>query len=168
MNLDLSLIGWIHTAFSIAALVTGGFVFLDRKGTSRHRSVGKVYVLVLSLVNFTALGIYRQGTFWFPHWFAVAALVTIAVGFSCAHFKRPETFWLPGHLTSMVVSYWLLIGGSVNEVFLRVAALRAIAPNVQASPIVGMTHFTVMVFFAILAAYFNIRYWRNNGRRASV
>lgn len=167
MNLDLSLLGWLHTSLSVGALVAGAIVLLDRKGTSRHRSIGKIYVLLLSLVSVTALGIYRQGPFWFPHWFAVAALVTVAVGFLCAHFKRPDRIWLPGHLTSMVVSYWLLIGGGVNEAFLRVAVLRALAPSVQTSPVVGMTHLAAMVIFALLAIYFNIRYWRRD-RRLSV
>jgi hypothetical protein len=68
----------------------------------------------------------------------------------------------------MAASYWLLIGGGVNEVFLRVAALHAMAPNVRTSPIVGTTHFAAMVFFALLGAYFNIRYWRSSRRRVSV
>jgi hypothetical protein len=52
----------------------------------------------------------------------------------------------------------------VNEIFLRVAVLRAVAPNVPNSPVVGMTHFWVMVLFALLGAYFNIRYRRGGSR----
>jgi hypothetical protein len=53
-------------------------------------------------------------------------------------------------------SFYILIGGGVNEVFLRVTFLRRLAPNLD-SPIIGMTHFAVMVLFAILIAYFNIK-----------
>jgi hypothetical protein len=49
----------------------------------------------------------------------------------------------------------------VNEVFLRVNILRAMAPNVLNSSLVGMTHFAVMAAFVILIAYFNVRYWRH-------
>jgi hypothetical protein len=59
------------------------------------------------------------------------------------------------HLTCMVGSYYMLIGGGVNEVFLRVRALQQIVPDVLNSPIVGTTHFVVLVFFFVLFAYFN-------------
>jgi len=54
----------------------------------------------------------------------------------------------------MLVSLYILIGGGVNEVFLRVNFLRQLIPNFN-SPLVGMTHFAVMIFFAGLIAYFN-------------
>ncbi len=54
----------------------------------------------------------------------------------------------------LLVSYYILIGGGVNEVFLRVNFLRRLIPNFD-SPVIGMTHFAVMLFFAALIAYFN-------------
>ena len=71
-----------------------------------------------------------------------------------AHFKQPRG-WMHLHLTCMVASYYMLIGGGVNEVFFRVHALQRIVPDVLNSPIVGRTHFAVQVFFVILIAYFN-------------
>ena len=59
------------------------------------------------------------------------------------------------HLTCMVASYYMLIGGGVNEVFVRVDALRRIVPDALNSPLVGLTHFAVMVLFTILIGYFN-------------
>jgi hypothetical protein len=64
----------------------------------------------------------------------------------------------------MLAGYYLLVGGAVNEIFLRVAVLRAVASNVPNSPVVGMTHFWVMVFFVLLGAYFNIRYRKGGSR----
>jgi hypothetical protein len=59
------------------------------------------------------------------------------------------------HLTCMIASYYMLIGGGVNEVFLRVDALRRLAPVLSNSRVVDMTHFAIIVMFAILLAYFN-------------
>jgi len=84
----------------------------------------------------------------------VAALIAIAIGVAAAHFKRPRTGWIHLHLTCMSVSYYILIGGGVNEVFLRVNVLRRMIPNLD-SPVIGMTHFAVMLFFLALIAYFN-------------
>lgn len=55
----------------------------------------------------------------------------------------------------MVASYYMLIGSGVNEMFLRVDVLRRLAPVLSNSRVVDMTHFAVMVLFAILIAYFN-------------
>jgi dienelactone hydrolase len=99
--------------------------------------------------------------FYFPHWFALAALIAITIGFICIRLRRPKAYWLNAHLTCMVASYYLLIGGGVNEVFLRVGVLHAMAPDVLNSHLVGMTHFAVMAAFAILLAYFNISYRRS-------
>jgi uncharacterized membrane protein len=160
MNLDLSLLGWTHMAACMCAIAAGAVVLSGLKGTSRHRFAGHLYLSAMLATNLTAFAIYRRGVFYRPHWFAVAALVAIAAGFVCVRFRRPRAYWLNAHLTSMVASYYILIGGGVNEVFLRIGFLRAMAPDLNNSPLVGSTHLAVMAVFAILAAYFNVRYWR--------
>jgi uncharacterized membrane protein len=160
MNLDLSLLGWAHTVASLCAVATGAIVLAGLKGTSRHRFFGWLYLVSVIATSLTALGIYRRGVFYFPHWFGIAALAAVAIGLLCVGLRRPKTFWINGHLTGMVASYYILIGGAVNEAFLRIDILRAMAPDVLNSPLVGMTHFAVMAAFAILVAYFNVRYRR--------
>jgi uncharacterized membrane protein len=164
MNLDLSWLGWIHAVASIGALVAGALMLLRPKGTRQHRSVGRLYLIAMLVTNLTALGIYRRGVFFFPHWFALAALTAIAIGFLCVRLRRPKAYWRNAHLSCMVASYYMLIGGGVNEAFLRIDILHRMAPDVLNSPLVGMTHFANMVIFAILIAYFNVRYWPDRAR----
>jgi uncharacterized membrane protein len=154
MNLDLYPVGWIHTIASLIALGAGAVVLVRPKGTPLHRLRGRVYALALVATCLTSFAIYRRGMFWFPHWFGVVSLIVVTAGVALAHFKQPRG-WMHLHLTCMVASYYMLIGGGVNELFLRVDALRRIVPDVLNSPIVGTTHFAVMVFFAILIAYLN-------------
>jgi uncharacterized membrane protein len=154
MNLDLYPIGWVHTLASLIALVAGAIVLVRPKGTSAHRLRGRIYVLAMIATCLTSFAIYRLEKFWFPHWFAVASLVVATIGFAFAHFKRPR-IWVHLHLTCMIASYYMLIGGGVNEVFLRVHALRRLVPDVTNSPLVGMTHFAMMIVFALLIATFN-------------
>lgn len=157
MNLNLSALGWIHAAACLAALATGMVVLARPKGTARHRRFGHLYLIAMLVTNLSALGIYRRGVFYFPHWFAIAALTVMAIGLLFARFRRPAGYWVNVHLTSMVASYYILIGGGVNEVFLRVDALRAIAPHIPDSPPVRLTHAVVLIVFVILATYFNVR-----------
>ena len=164
MNLDMSGLGWVHTVTCLCALAIGAIVLGGPKGTALHRSVGRLYLVSMLATNLTALCIYQNGVFFFPHWFAVAALIAITIGWVCVRFRRPRTYWRNAHLTCMVASYYMLIGGGVNEVFLRVGALHAMAPDVLHSRLVGTTHFAVMMISAALIAYFNVRYW-NRARR---
>jgi uncharacterized membrane protein len=154
MNLDLYPIGWLHSAFSVLALAAGAIVLARPKGTPVHKLRGRIYVLALIATCLTSFAIYRRGVFWFPHWSGVAALILIAGGFTFAHYKRPRG-WLHWHLSCMIASYYVLVGGGVNEVSVRVDALRRLAPDPLNSPLVGLTHFAVMVVFALLIAWFN-------------
>jgi uncharacterized membrane protein len=154
MNLDLYPIGWLHTAFSILALAAGAVVLVRPKGTPVHKLRGRIYVLALIATCLTSFAIYRLGKFWFPHWSGVAALILVAAGFAFAHYKRLRG-WMHLHLTCMIASYYTLIGGGVNEAFVRVDALRNLAPNPLNSPLVGLTHFALMIVFALLIAWFN-------------
>jgi len=133
MNLDLFPLGWVHLVASLAALAVGILVLLRPKGTPVHRRRGRVYALALLVTSVTALGIYRRGIFFFPHWLAIAALIVVTVGILAAHFKIPRRAWLHLHPTCLLASLYILVGGGVNEAFLRVDALHRLAPTPQFS-----------------------------------
>jgi uncharacterized membrane protein len=167
VNLDLLPLGWVHFAASLAALLIAPVILVRAKGTSAHMRRGRIYVVAILVTSTTALGIYRLGVFFFPHWFAIASLLTTALGFAAAHWKIPRAGWVHAHLTCMITSVYILVGGGVNEVFLRVNALHRLVPNLN-SPIVGMTHLAVMASFAVLLVYFNAREWRRHAARGAM
>jgi uncharacterized membrane protein len=153
MNLDLLPLGWVHFVASLVAVGVGALILVRPKGTPVHKLRGRVCAAAILVTSVTALGIYRSGHFFFAHWLGVAALLSITAGVAAARFKIPQTGWMHVHLTCMLASFYLLIGGGVNEVFLRVDALRRLAPTFD-SALIGMTHLAVIVFFAGLIAYF--------------
>jgi uncharacterized membrane protein len=154
MNLDLLPLGWVHLVASLLALAAGMLVLLRPKGTPVHKRRGRIYALSLLVTNVTALGIYRRGVFFFPHWLAIAAFILMTVGVVAAHFRIPRRAWLHVHLTCLLTSLYILVGGGVNEVLLRVDALHRLAPTLN-SPAVGLTHLAVQIFFLTLIGYFN-------------
>jgi uncharacterized membrane protein len=154
MNLDLYPVGWVHTIASAIALAAGAVVLVRPKGTPVHRLRGRIYVLAMIATCLTSFAIYRRGIFWFPHWSGVVALVLIAGGFGFAHYK-PLRSWMHWHLSCMIASYYLLIGGGVNEAYVRIDALRRLVPDPLNSPLVGMAHFAAMIIFVLLIAIFN-------------
>jgi len=155
VDLELLPLGWVHFIASLIAVAVGAAILVRPKGTPTHRLRGRIYAVAVLATSFTALGIYRLGVFFFAHWFGIAALIVIVLAVAAAHFKIPRRGWMQLHLTCMLLSYYILIGGAVNEVFLRVTLLRRLAPNLG-SPIIGVTHLAVMALFAILIAYFNV------------
>jgi len=156
MNLDLLPLGWVHFLVSLVAMVVGAAMLVGLKGTAVHKARGRVYVTAMVVTNLTALGLYRNGVFFFAHWFAVAALILTALGLAAAHFRIPRGGWVHAHLTAMVASFYILIGGAVNEVFLRVDVFRRLVADFGLPATVGMTQFVVMALFAVLIAYFNV------------
>ncbi|MDP3404532.1 MAG: hypothetical protein Q8S03_07575 [Brevundimonas sp.] len=154
MNLDLVPLGWVHSLACLVALGTGAFVFATAKGTRRHRQLGQIFVASQIILNLTALGIYQLGTFFFPHVLAIITLVLIAAGWGSARLIRRHVVWKHVHLSSMILSYYLLIGGGVNEVFLRIDAMRDLVSR-EGGQLINMTHGVVMLVFLILLVGWN-------------
>lgn len=169
MNLDLVPLGWIHSLSCLVALAAGGFVFVTRKGTRRHRQVGLAFVVSQIVLNATALGIYQVGQFFFPHVLAIITLVLIAIGWGAGRLIRHHGGWRFVHLSSMILSYYLLIGGGVNEVYLRIDALKAVL-NREGPQLIGTTHGVVMLAFLVLLLGWNaveiVRMILRNRRRS--
>jgi uncharacterized membrane protein len=156
MRLDLSLPGWVHTLACLLALVLGAMNLMRRKGTGTHRRIGQWYLLTILLVCVTSLGIYRLNRFFFPHWLAIVTMVFAVLAYAFAHFQWPRTIWLRGHIVSTVLTYYLLIGGGVNEVFLRVDVVRRLTGGFG-SPANALTHQVLMGLTLILLIWFNVR-----------
>jgi uncharacterized membrane protein len=167
MNLDLFPFGWVHLVASLTALAAGMLVLVRPKGTSADKRLRRVYALTLLVTSITALGVYRRGIFFFPHWLAIAALVVTTAGVLATHFKIPQKAWLHLHLTCLLTSLYILVGGGVNEVFLRVDVLRRPAPTLN-SPAVGLTHLGVIIVFLALIGYFNAALLRESRKRRRV
>jgi uncharacterized membrane protein len=156
MNLDLIPLGWVHFIASLVAIAAAVIVLARPKGTAAHKRVGRIYVVAILVTSATALGIYRLGIFFFPHWLAIASLVTTAIAFAAAHLKWPRAGWVHIHLTMMLATVYNLIGGGINEVYLRVDALRRFSGGLG-SPMVGRTHTANLLFFVALIVFFNVR-----------
>jgi len=172
MGLELSFLGRVHSLCCIAALVLGGINLARPKGTEVHRRVGQAYLLAILAVGITGLGIYSQNRFFFPHWLAVITMVLAALAYLFAHFGWPAQVWLRGHFTCTVLTYYLLVGGGVNEAFLRINALRQLS-GAFPSPLIGMTHLLLLTLTALALAWLNISAtggvckWGRRNRRAA-
>ena len=147
---DIGWVGWIHTTLTLAALGIAGVMLAARKGTPRHRHNGLAFVATLATGSALSLTIYRRGFFYFPHAFALLALLALALGWSSAHFKRPTQLWREVHLSAMLLATWDIVGGLINETFLRVNGLHGPASNDAK----GAAHMIAMMAFSATIIWF--------------
>lgn len=81
---------YIHLASVLPAAVLGGFLFAARKGTPRHRMIGKVYMLLMLATAITTLfmpaivGPRLFNHFGFIHSFSALALWTLPTAYFAA------------------------------------------------------------------------------------
>lgn len=114
----MSLIAAGHTISAVVALACGALVLLLRKGTARHRFLGRIYVVAMVVLNTTALTIFRLFDGFGPfHVGALISLATVVPAFLAAYRKRPG--WLSRHYFLMSFSYVGLLAAAASEAATR-------------------------------------------------
>jgi uncharacterized membrane protein len=154
------ILSWSHIISASLSMVFGLILIMRTKADTKHRKMGNYYFYAMLINNVTALFIYNaSGKWFFPHWLAVITLILIIPSYYVLRI-RTNGFPLMFHIIGMVLSYYMLIGGAVNEAFLHIPALRPLM--MEQSPVFGLTHFAVQLIFLALLIYFPIRYRKFN------
>lgn len=153
------IISWTHIFTAALSLIFGAIILFGKKGNAAHMKYGTRYFQLMLASNITALLMYNTGKFFYPHWLAIITIAVILPGFSVVKLKR-FNYWLQAHIVCMVASYYLLVGGAINEMFLHLESLQ---PFLHAqSPVYGLSHFFTLFCFIGIAIFFVIRYRKFN------
>ncbi|MBX7198295.1 MAG: DUF2306 domain-containing protein [Rhodospirillaceae bacterium] len=161
---DISLLGWLHSAACMVALFAGPLVFALRKGTRFHRRAGYWYVGSMVIANLTALGLFAPiaglPAFNMFHWMAIVTLLFVGLGVWAARNQRARV-GAYGHPVMMILSFYLLIGGAVNEAFSRIGGLRNAAmagspwaTNIAQTKMLGMAQGAAMMVALAMIVWF--------------
>jgi len=119
---------------ALAAMLFGAAVIFIRKGTRKHRWMGRSYVAMMLGLNGTALLNYElYGRFGPFHWMVLASLATVVAGFVPTWHKAPG--WIYRHAYFMAWSYIGLMAAAVAEVASRVPGW-SFGPSVFISSVV--------------------------------
>lgn len=178
---DVGLLGWLHTLACIAALVVGGWNSVTFDRGRWHQLRGDIYawsmiaanVLVFTIYDFDIdfiNGKFGPGVPGFFHWLAIVALVFTLIGWFAARRQR-HGVWAYTHPIAMALSYYVLFGGLVNELFVRIDALRPLATIMVdgqprfGSPIIGMSQSAVMLATAVLIMIYIARVFMRRRKR---
>lgn len=185
MNMaGVSIIGSVHTLAATVAIAIGAYLLFGRKGTPLHRYAGRWYAYTMVVANVLSFGVYHfdivgfvpfnagPGRFGLFHWDSVFTLFFLLLGWYAAQHQR-RAIWAYLHPVSMLITFYMLIGGLVNELFVRVPFIRAIATaqlhgagNPTRAPIAGEVQGAVLLaFFALLAVFTTQVALRRRGQR---
>lgn len=144
--------GLIHLITAALAVLSGTAVILMQKGSRRHKQIGYVYVISMTIMLLTSFMIYRLfDGFGIFHFFSIVSTLTLLGGMVPALLRKPSN-WLPLHFSFMYWSVFGLYAAFVAEIFTRV-------PGMQFYNMLG-----VAIFLVMGAGYF---FWYKNKKKWS-
>jgi uncharacterized membrane protein len=121
---EFSIATWVHFVSALVAIAAGGILFLNRKGTWRHRLLGRTYLgamaaLLAASAFMPATVMPFFGTrFGFFHIFLLIGALSLAVGIACLRRWRrtrdPKA--LKAHQVHLAYSYAGLLMAGVSQV----------------------------------------------------
>jgi uncharacterized membrane protein len=189
MNMShVSAVGWLHTLACIVALLVGGWILLQPKGTAQHRALGRLYVGAAIAANLSVFAIYHFDVQFYPpragpsilglfHYEAAFTLLLVLAAWFAATRQRLG-FFAYAHPVLMVMTYYSFVAGLVSELYVRVEPLHRFAMstahaavfNVTMTPAARTTQRSVMAFFALVVLWHvaRVALRRRQLRRASL
>jgi uncharacterized membrane protein len=115
-------IGLAHLITALSAILIGALVVLSKKGTRKHRWLGRGYVGMLVAVNISAFLIYELfDGFGLFHWMALFSLLSVLAGYIPARSRQPG--WKIQHAYFMSGSYVGLVAALAAETLTRYISL---------------------------------------------
>lgn len=116
-----SFLGGVHSISAFIALISGVIVFLNPKGTEKHKLVGYIYAVGMIVLNVTAIPLQNMfGGFGWFHLFLLLSLPYVVSGMYFPLFGRKHKNWTLWHFKFMSYSFIGLLAAFVAEVIIRV------------------------------------------------
>ena len=148
-----------HVGAAFLSIIVGTIIVAMSKGSKRHRALGVWYCWLMIVNNATSLFIVKAfGKWFFPHYLALIGLAVLIPGYGVTRLKRWR-HWLKVHIICMMFSYYLLVGGAVNEFFLHVPGLRPLIE--KQAPVYLLSTTVAFVVCVAITVYFLVRYRRS-------
>ena len=104
------------------------------------------------------------------HWMAIATLIFIGLGYWAARNQR-TALGAYGHPVMMILSFYMLIGGAINEAFARIGMLRdaALAGSPWAhhylqTRLLGMSQSSALLLALVMLIWAAVRVARSRAR----
>jgi hypothetical protein len=148
MVLGLSTLGFVHTALCLIALVSG--LVLAGTMTAGRRLEGWTVAYFATAVAANATGFGLSRGFGIVEWLGSAIAVALLVAILARYWFGLAGRWRLVFAVATVASVYGLVFFTIGEAFIRVPALRPLAPTLTEPPFV-IAQLAALVVFAGLA-----------------
>ena len=150
MIFGMSTFGFVHTALSLLALASGLIVVI---GLLAGRRLDAWTALFFASAVATAVtGFGFPGSFGVPHAIGIVTLLLIALAMLARYAFRLAGPWRSTYVVATVLALHSLVFFAIGEAFLRVPALKAMAPNLTELPFWLVQLATLALFIALAVA----------------
>ena len=149
LGLSLSTFTWIHTALSLVALIAGIFVVFGLIGGRRLDGWIALFLLTAVLTSVTGFG-FPFDKFLPSHGVGIVSLVVLAISILAIYAFRVSGAWRWIFAVSAVIALYLDAFVAVAQAFLKIPALKALAPT-QSEPPFLIAQAVLLVVFVLLA-----------------
>jgi len=146
MIFGLTLLGTIHTAISLVAVVAAIWAFVRDKAILAETGLGKVYIWTTVLTCLTGFGIFQHGGFGKPHALGIITLVTLLIA---ALAGRQQLFGSLSRYVETVaysITFFFHMIPAVTETSTRLPLGRPLLPGAEAPELVTATGVMFLLF----------------------
>jgi hypothetical protein len=152
----LTILTWVHVALSLIGIASGLVVLYGLLTAKRLDGWTALFLITTVATNVTA--------FFFPfhkflpsHGLAIISLVVLALAIFARYARHLTGAWRLVHVISAVIALYINVFVLVVQSFLKVPALKPLAPT-QSEPPFAITQLVVLVIFVVLGIVAAIKF----------
>jgi hypothetical protein len=152
----LAILTFLHVTISLAGILSG-FVVLFGLLTAR-RLEGWTALFLTTTVATSVTGFFFPVHRFMPsHAVGILSLVALAIAIYARYARQPDGVWRKTYVINAVVALYFNVFVAIVQAFLKIPALKAMAPT-QTEPPFKLTQLVVLALFAMLAVVAAIRF----------
>ncbi|HEY6894166.1 MAG TPA: hypothetical protein VI258_08365 [Rhodanobacteraceae bacterium] len=150
-----------HTAISLIAIVAGFAVVYGLFGSNRLPRTTQVFLVATFLTSLTGFVFFSRDQILPSHVTGVIALLVLVPTSIALYVKKLAGGWRRTYVIGVVISLYLNVFVLIVQLFVKVPALHALAPNAPANPEppFKIAQGVVLVLF-VAAGYFAVKRFR--------
>ncbi|MFB9264743.1 hypothetical protein ACFFWD_16465 [Bradyrhizobium erythrophlei] len=153
LGMSLATFTLVHVIISLIAIVSGLIVMFGLLGSRSLPGLTAIFLLFTILTSFT--GFLFPFTQLLPsHMIGILSLVLLAIACIALYAMQLAGVWRPIYVVTAMISLYLNVFVLVIQSFLKVPALKALAPSVPpnppSGPVFAVVQGMVLVFFVLV------------------
>jgi hypothetical protein len=145
-----------HVAVSLLGIVTGLIVLYGFLVSKRFDIWTAIFLATTVLTSATGF-LFKFEKFLPSHGLAVLSLILLAIAIYARYARRLAGVWRPTYVITAVAALYFNVFVLVVQAFLKVPALKAMAPN-QTEPPFLLSQLVVLIAFIIVGIYATKRF----------